>query len=100
MTKEKKNKIWKYSPFHSYKFVHEGKTIETTMQSQLYQVGIYVILNNNPALQFSADPEGMIKAEKKLRKDEIKGTITDLYFSPAIRITEDKDGFLIQLKDE
>ena len=97
MAKEKKKKIWKYSPFHSFKF--EDK--EHSMTSQVYQTGIYAIYNNDPAQQTGfVNPEGIIKLQNRLRKGLEEKKITDLYFSPAIRITEDKDGFLIQLPNE
>jgi hypothetical protein len=98
--KPKKKKVWIYSPHHSFTG-HEGdKVFPTSMQSQLYKTGLYVIINNDARLQFNYTPEGMMKAEKDIRKREKAGTVTDLVFSSPIRVTTDDDGFFIQIEDE
>lgn len=95
--KKKKAKIWTYSSFHS--FIDNGENF--SLASQLYQTGIYFIVNNDPTLQGGfLTPEELVKAEKRLRKLVIENKITDLHFSPAIKVTTDDYGFLIQLKDE
>jgi len=97
--KKKKSKIWKYSPSHSFNIEHEGVIIRNNMMSQLYKVGVYVIINNDPALQFNVTPNDMMKAEKKLNRDMISGKITELVLSYSIRVTLDENGFYIQLED-
>lgn len=90
----KKKKVWKYSAFHSFKL--NGK--ESSMASQVYKIGLYVIYNNNPAEQGGCEtPQPIVDLQKELRKAQEEGKITDLYFSPAIEVTTDEDGFLIQL---
>jgi len=92
----KKQKIVSYSPHHSYKF--GGK--EHDMVSQVYNVGIYVIYDSDPKMQGTATPEGIRALQNKLKKAEIDKKITDLYLSPAIRVTKNADGFYIQLPNE
>ena len=95
--KTKKKKIWTYSPAHSYKFIDGEKLIDTSMQSNLFSVGVYVIINNDPGLQLSCAPQDMMNTEKKLKKNLEKGIITDLVFSIPIKVTEDENGFFIQV---
>ena len=95
--KKKKQKVWTYSPSHSFNAIDGDKVIPCSMMSQLYKIGVYVILNNDPGMQLSSDPAGMAKAEKAFKKQEIDGKIKDLVFSPAIRVTKDDDEFFIQL---
>lgn len=91
--KSKKKKTWTYSPFHSFKVGDK----EASMASQLYQTGIYIILNNDPALQFGSYPQNMMNMEKKLNKDFKEGKITDLVLSTPIKVAEDENGFYIQI---
>jgi hypothetical protein len=94
MTKEKKKKVWEYSAFHSFKL--NGK--ESSMTSQIYSIGLYVIYDNNSTQQGGHEtPQPIVNLQKKLRKAEKAGEITDLHFSPPIKVTTDDDGFLIQL---
>lgn len=95
--KAKKKKIWTYSPFHSFKY----KGVKSTMMSQLYEIGIYIIYDDDSDLQSGLNnPTPIVNIEKKLRKACDNKEITDLYFSTPIRVTTDDDGYLIQLKDE
>ena len=98
--KKKKQKVWTYSPHHSFTGHEDGKIHTASMQSQLYKTGLYVIINNDSRLQFNYTPEGMMKAEKDIRKREKAGTITDLVFSSPIRVTKDEDGFFIQINED
>lgn len=93
--KKKKQKIVSYSPSHHYKI--NGKI--HTMASAVYKVGIYVIYDDNPKLQGTTTPENIRTLQNKLKKEETAGKISDLYLSPAIRVTLDANGFYIQLKD-
>lgn len=88
-----KKKIWTYSPFHSFKC--KGK--ECTMQTQVYQIGIYVIYDNDSACQSTATPANIIRLQNKLRKAEKAMEITDLKFSAPIKVTIDDSGFYIQI---
>lgn len=96
----KKQKVWTYSPFHSFTIIKvkgwEGKKI--TMQTQLYQIGIYCIYDNNAAKQCTFEtPAPIIKLQKQLRKAQEEGKITDLYFSPEIKVIRNVEGFLEQI---
>ena len=95
--KKKKQKVWTYSPSHSFNAIDGDNVIPCSMMSQLYKIGVYVILNNDPGMQLSSDPAGMVKAEKAFKKQEAEGKIKDLVFSPAINVIKDDDGFFIQL---
>lgn len=96
--KTKKKKIWTYSVSCSYDItLKDGTVVHVTMQSQLYQTGIYVILNNDPALQFGTTPEEMVRSEKKIRKDP---KIKNLKFGTQLRVTTDNDDFYINAPDD
>lgn len=81
-----KKKIYKYHTSHSYKDVATGLTSQLT--TQLYQIGVYGIINNNPSLQFSTSPSKLMSTETKLKKAESKGEITDLKFGRLIEVQE------------
>ena len=89
-TKVKKSKKFKYHTSHS--FVHIPTNTKTMMISQLYKVGIYVIVNNDPSLQFNLKPQDIVKLEKQLNKDMEDGVIKDLEFGREI-VVSDETGF-------
>jgi len=88
-TKEKKPKIYIYHTSHE--FMSKGKKVD--MMTQLYKIGVYAIINNNPAMQMTFNPPTMVNIEKDLKKDEKSGKITDLKFGRAISVYADEDGF-------
>ncbi len=75
-----------YSTYYSFKDKDGQKH---SMTSQLYQVGVYLILNNNSSLQASSTPQKMKKVQDKLRKDEVAGRITELVLGPEITVSDD-----------
>lgn len=85
-------KEYTYHKYHSYK-TSEGKPI--TLRTQQYQIGIYAILNDDPALQFSTTPKSMVRTEKKLKESLEKGEITDLVFSGELTVTESEEGLWV-----
>lgn len=89
-TKVKKSKKWKYHTSHS--FVHIPTGTETSFVSQLYKVGVYGIVDNDPSLQFNLKPQDIVKLEKKLHKDLVDGVIRDLVFGREITVS-DETGF-------
>jgi hypothetical protein len=95
MTTLTKVKKFTYSPFHSFKI--EGK--EHCMQSQLYQIGVYVIYDNNSSYQGGATPSGIVKLQRRLRQAEMRSEITDLQFSIPIKVAE-VEGFWKQINEE
>jgi len=100
MIKTKKQKVWEYSMSHSYNVVLKDISISTTMLSQVYMVGVYVILNNDPRLQLTCTPENMISVEKKLKEAETAGKITDLVFGRRIKVIKDESGRYKEIEDE
>ena len=91
-----RKKQWKYHKSHSYTHVATGEKV--SMASQQYQVGTYVILNNNPSLQLSVKPSSMVSVERRLNKMLELGEISDLEFGPPITV-EEVDG-LYKVKEE
>lgn len=89
-TKVKKSKKWKYHTLHS--FVHIPTNTKTTFATQLYKIGVYSIVNNDPAMQFNLKPQDIVKVEKKLNKDLEEGVIKDLEFGREITVS-DETGF-------
>lgn len=89
-----KAKKWTYHTSHSFILKETGQKV--SMMSQLYQIGIYIILNGDSNLQANVTPTNMVSQEKKLKKDLQNGKITDLVFGSQITVTTDKDGFYVQ----
>jgi len=81
-----KKKIFKYHVTHSFTDIESNKKV--SMATQLYQVGVYGIINNDPALQMSIKPSDMVKIERNLNKQLREGKISDLEFGREI-IVED-----------
>ena len=83
--KTKKLKIYTYHVSHC--FVERDKKME--MMTQLYQIGVYAIVNNNPALQLSLLPKDVVNIEKELKKGIASGKISDLIFGREISVYEE-----------
>lgn len=81
-----KTKTITYHKSHSY--VNE-KGVKISVITQLYQIGIYGIINGNPSLQFTSNPKDLAKLEKKLKKEQEEGKITDLQFGLPITVTNE-----------
>ena len=62
----------------------EGK--EETFQSQVYQIGIYIIFNNNSSQQGSLSPAQMEKMCKAMQKDLEDGTIKEIKWGPIVTV--------------
>lgn len=77
---------WTYHKSHSYK---TAKGEEVSFQTQLYKVGVYGIVNGDPAMQVSITPSALVKLERKLNKQLKAGTITDLVFRERITVSSD-----------
>lgn len=69
----------------SHTFVENGTNIECI--TQLYQLGVYLIVNGDPAEQYVMQPKDMVKLEKRLKREEKKGNITNLEFGIPITVT-------------
>lgn len=93
-----KTKKWKYHKQHSYHHIKDNEKV--TVLTQLYKVGVYGIIDGNPALQFTCKPSDIVKIEKKLIKAQEKGEIKDLEFNIPITVIVDEDGLYKEYKDE
>lgn len=85
---------WTYHTTHSFKN-KDGK--EVSFVSQLYRIGVYAIINNDPAMQINTTPSEIVKMEKKLLAQQKKGKITDLIFGNEITVSDDT-GFYQEVK--
>ena len=75
----------------SHTFVDlKGKT--NTFTTQLYQIGVYGILNNEPSTQGNFTPQDIKKMEKYLEKAKQKEQILSYELGISITVT-DKSGF-------
>lgn len=88
-------KKFTYHKSHSFVDVKTGETI--TFATQLYQVGVYGIVNNNSAMQGSYEPKLIVKAEKNFKKLQEQGIIKDLTFGTPITVSE-VNGFWEEVK--
>ena len=77
----------------SYKYMKNGESV--VVLTQLYQVGVYCIVNDNT--QFGFDPIQLVNLEKSLKLAEKKGEIANLEFGRAITVT-DESGFWEEVK--
>lgn len=59
---------------------------EETYQSQVYQIGIYVIFNNNSSMQATFSPAQMEKMCKTMQKDLEKGIIKEIKWGPEVTV--------------
>lgn len=89
------SKKYTYHTSHSFIIVENEK--KTSMQSQLYQVGVYVIVNSDPSMQFNATPAMMVKQEKVLNKALEDNEIKDLVYGLKITVQE-VDGLWKQIE--
>lgn len=89
-----KKSRWTYHRCHSYK---DGNGEEINFQSQLYKVGVYGIFNNDPAMQIATTPAQIVILEKKLKKQEKDGKISDLVLWGEITVSNET-GFFEEVK--
>jgi hypothetical protein len=91
-----------YHKTHSYKFIDEESNQEMTINfiTQLYQIGVYFIINNDPLQQGGIKPNEFKRIEKSLKKQEENGEITDLVFGSPITVIEDDDGLWKEVTNE
>ena len=92
------SKKYKYHISHSY--YHKESNEKIHFLTQLYQIGIYGIVNNDPALQGSFSPNKIVQIEKHVKKELEEGNISDLEFGREIIVRKDKDGFWEEVKEE
>lgn len=93
----KKAKKWNYHVSHSYIVIKDN--VKGNFQTQLYQTGVYGIINGDSAMQFNLTPNDIVKIEKNLKKDEANKIIKDLVFGREITVIEDIEGFYKEISE-
>jgi len=83
-------KKWTYHITHSYEDVESG--LKVSSLTQLYQTGVYMIVNNDAAAQFNFKPSQMVNLERKLIKAQDSEFIKNLIFGRKITVIENEDG--------
>jgi hypothetical protein len=81
-----KLKTFTYHKSHSFVDVQTGEKI--TFATQLYQIGVYGIINNNSSMQGNYEPKDIVKTEKNFVKLQEKGIIKDLVFGTPITVAQ------------
>ena len=89
-TKVKKSKKFKYHTSLSFTDSHNGS--KHSFQTQLYQIGVYGIWDNDSGGQGGWVPSGIVRMEKQLKKLQDEGKIKDLVFGREI-VVSDETGF-------
>lgn len=89
-----KKKQWKY--YASSEITHPDGELES-YQSQLYQIGVYVIFNNNSAQQVSFTPAKIQKMCKQIQKDVENGTLKAVKWGREI-VVEEVDGLYVEVQ--
>lgn len=84
-----------YHKRHSFVDVEDNTS--NNFVSQLYKIGVYGILNGNPAMQGNFNPQEIKKMEKSLTKLQTEGKIKDLEFVSPITVS-DVSGYWEEIK--
>ena len=87
------NKQWKYHKSHSFVFKNKKYNVLT----QLYRIGVYLIMNGDSSMQFTMTPAQMVTMERRMKKDFEKGVISDLEFGVPITVTTDEAGMYVEI---
>jgi hypothetical protein len=95
----KKQQKWTY-PTYVTVSDKEGKQVWNVV-SQLYQIGVYIIENNDPSRQGNVSPAQMIKHMKQFRPENLKGDLADytVEFGREITVTKDENGFYVEVTE-
>jgi hypothetical protein len=93
--KKKKVRTYSYHVSHSYIGCETNEKFH--FMTQLYQIGIYGILNGQAGMQAALEPSDMVRIEKKLNKMQQEGKIKDLQFNRPITVS-DATGFWEEVK--
>jgi len=89
--KKSKQKLYTYHVSHQFK---DDTSKECNFTSQLYKVGIYFIVNNDPRLQGSMNPSQICSLEKKLKKQFKEGKSQILCLVEVLLFTKMRMGGL------
>lgn len=90
-----KNKVYKY--YTSCSYIDVKTDIKHTVATNLFQIGIYIIFDNNPKYQGTTTPQLMQKFIKDLQRDLQSNIIKDLVLGREISVTKDDNGFLVEV---
>lgn len=85
------NKIYSYYVSYSYFDIKLNKNI--SILTQLYLIGIYIIINNNPSEQYNLNPKDLVKIDKDINNNEKKNLIKDLIKGRKINVIETDNGY-------
>lgn len=68
---------------------------EDFIQTQLYSVGVYAIINNDPALQFTITPKSILNMVKKLKKsiEQVNSNIKEVQEGATITVSKTEFGY-------
>lgn len=94
LTSKTRSKEFTYHTSYHY----EDENGKHSFLTQLYQVGVYGIIDGRPELQGSYKPKDIVKIEKKLKKLEEEGKIKNLDFGRKITVTTDERGLWKEIK--
>lgn len=98
-TVDKKAKRWKYHTSHKCVYMDKGKEYPISFVTQLYQVGVYGIVNGDAGSQGGYTPNQLVTMERRLKKQQEAGIIKDLEFGREIIVTTDEDGFFVEVDE-
>jgi hypothetical protein len=91
----KKKTVWTYHLTRNYTI--REKSISN--MTQLYQTGVYIIINGESGMQYNMTPKNLQKIDKDLIKAEEKGEITNLIFGRKISVIEDENNLFKELEE-
>lgn len=83
----KSKKVYKYFVSATWVLVETNKAFNYV--TQLYQVGVYFIMNNNSGMQANLTPSDLVKLRKQLNKELENGIIKDLVFGRSISVSDE-----------
>jgi hypothetical protein len=92
-------KLKTFTYHKSLSFIDAETNEKHSFATQLYQIGVYGIMNNNSASQGSYEPNQLVKAEAKFKKYQEAGVIKDLVFGESITVAK-VDGFWKEVQPE
>jgi hypothetical protein len=90
-----KQKTFTYHKSLSFIDLESGQ--KHSFATQLYQIGVYGILDNNSSMQGNYEPKDLVKTETKLKKLQKAGVIKDLVLGTPITVAE-VNGFWEEVK--
>lgn len=90
-----KRKTWSYHVAFSY-VSKDGKKVSVV--TQLYEIGVYGIINGDAGQQFTCTPKHMKVLERNLSKFEARGEIKELTWGRLITVCKNKEGMYEEIE--